>query len=369
MTQPLFGPSEGLALLVVFGDAVKEVELLYNTAKQNFRASNNADNGRCSQAKPDTLLTELNKIFFQTLLRYEKARSEDFLESPDGTFRKLNDEESTKVKFLEVVSRVFNTLRNLLFELDENGTFTSLQRYVSQEQSELDKLASFVSSAANKEKELHLLQEEIQNLQRDMAKESIEFSETITHLKHEFQELREMAKMTVKYEQKEFDSKFQQTLNAHNETIRKTTANVENLKTVIYQNIRGQEETRCWICSDTASKVNLSNLLGLDTKLTQFADRLENMRKQLEHRKELHAQLQDDFETCTEIVTVYDREKEAARLREEYAKKALISAVQIQSWWRTMMSVRGIRLKKKRKGKKGGKNKMESALSETEATA
>ncbi|KER29552.1 hypothetical protein T265_03850 [Opisthorchis viverrini] len=355
MTQSLFTPSECLALLAVFSDACKEVELLSNIGKHNFTSQNRSSG--CAQTNQDTLLTELNKIFFQTLLRYEKSRREDYLELPDGTFRKLNEHESIKVKYLQIVSRVASTLRNLLIELDESGTFTTLEKYNNQEQSELDKLATFVGSAAEKEQELARLQEDVQALQMDIQKESVEFAATLRNLKHEFQEVREMAKMVLQYKSKEYTTALHEKMAAKTGNLRELTDKVERVKAVIAQSTRVSEETNCWLYSDITKKVMLSELIPQNDLPLKVSQRLEQIRKQLEDHKALHVKLQEDYETCDNILRVDQREKDAIRLREEYTKRVIMSVIQIQSWWRTMVAVRGIRLRRKRKGKKSAKYK------------
>ncbi|KAF7260422.1 hypothetical protein EG68_02045 [Paragonimus skrjabini miyazakii] len=358
MPKSLFTSSECLALLAVFSDACKEVELLSNIGKQNFPSSSTSTStGRCTQANPDTLLAELNKIFFQTLLRYEKARSEDYLELPDGTFRKLNDEESTRVKYLEIVSRISATLKNLLCELDESGTFECLERYCQQEQSELDKLATFVGSASAKERDLVKLQNDVQELEKATKEESVAFFSTLEKLKHEFQELREMAKMTIQYKTKEYAAKLLDYQNMQNQRLSILSDEVERVKAVLSQTTRIAEETNSWLCADISTKVNLLDLVPKTDHPDALAKRLASMKKQLEERQALHAQLKEQYETCDAIVLADDREKEAIRLREEYAKRMLLSVIQLQSWWRTMMAVRGIRKRRRRKGRKGGKGK------------
>ncbi|CAH8527698.1 unnamed protein product [Dicrocoelium dendriticum] len=355
MSQHLFAPSECLSLLAVFSDACKEVELLSGMGKHNFPSQYGTASGMCGQVSPDALLTELNKIFFQTLLRYEKARSEDYLELPDGTFRKLNDEEGTRVKYLDIVGRVLATLRNVLFELDETGTFTTLEKYCQQEQSELDKLATFVSSAAEKEQSLTKLQGDMRELQHAVEKDSVEFFNILENLKHEFQELREMSKMTIQYKTKQYSAKLQRRLDAYSDRFKICSSEVEYIKGLISQSLRVGEETSSWLCADISEKVNLFDLVPKNDHPDKLALKLELMRKQLEERQALRAELTKQYENYTEILIKDDREKEAKRVREEYAKKVMMSIIQIQSWWRTMMASRGIRVRRKRRGKKGGK--------------
>ncbi|KAF8566352.1 hypothetical protein P879_04930 [Paragonimus westermani] len=358
MPKSLFTSSECLALLAVFSDACREVELLSNIGKQNFSSSNTSTSiKRCTQANSDTLLTELNKIFFQTLLRYEKARSEDYLELLDGTFRKLNDEESTRVKYLEILSRVSAVLRSLLCELDESGTFECLERYCQREQSELDKLATFVSSASAKERDLVKLQNDVQELEKATKEESVAFFSTLGKLKHEFQELREKAKMTIQYKTKEYAAKLLDYQNMQNERLSILSDELELVKAVISQTTRIAEETNSWLCSDTSTKANLLNLVPKSDHPDVLAKCLVSMKKQVEERQALHAQLKEQYQTCDAIVLADDREKEALRLREEYSKRVLLSVIQLQSWWRTMMAVHRIRKRRKRKGRKGSKRR------------
>ncbi|VDP71318.1 unnamed protein product [Echinostoma caproni] len=356
MTQQLFTPSECLALLAVFSDACREVDLLLNIGKQNFHEKNTLGS-RCSQANSDTLLTELNKIFFQTLLRYEKARREDYLELPDGTFRKLNDEESIKVKYLEIVSRVSATLKALLLEIDETGTITALEKYCSQEQAELEKLETFVSSAAEKEQDLARLQEDVQALQREILSDTIEYTNTIENLKHEFQELREMACMTIQYKSKEYATKLQSELGRQANEMKELSGRVEHVKAVIAQVSRVAEETNSWLFTDISNKINLADFIPTNDHPAILAEKVKRINAQLEEKKALHEELLKQYEECEAICMADEREKEGAHLREEYAKKFVLAVVQIQSWWRTMIELRGIRTRKKRKGKKGDRKK------------
>ncbi|OON14412.1 hypothetical protein X801_09796 [Opisthorchis viverrini] len=150
----------------------------------------------------------------------------------------------------------------------------------------------------------------------DIQKESVEFAATLRNLKHEFQEVREMAKMVLQYKSKEYTTALHEKMAAKTGNLRELTDKVERVKA-----------------------------------------RLEQIRKQLEDHKALHVKLQEDYETCDNILRVDQREKDAIRLREEYTKRVIMSVIQIQSWWRTMVAVRGIRLRRKRKGKKSAKYK------------
>lgn len=356
MSQQLFTPSECLALLAVLGDACREVDLLVNIGKQNF-PEQEALGSHCPLANTDTLLTELNKIFFQTLLRYEKARKEDYLELPDGTFRKLNDEESIHVKYLEIVSRVATTLKALLLEIDETGTITALEKYCYQEQAELEKLETFVNSAAEKEHLLAHLQEDVQRLQREIQSETLEYTNTIGNLKHEFQELREMAAMTVQYKSKEYATKLQQEIGRQNAEMKELIAKVENTKATIAQITRVAEETNCWLFTCIANRSNLAEFIPTNEHRTNLAQKVKEINAKLEEKKALHAQLIKQYNECDAVCMADERTKEGARLREEYAKKFILSVVQIQSWWRAIIEMRGIRTRRRKKGKKGGKKK------------
>ncbi|TPP62287.1 hypothetical protein FGIG_05721 [Fasciola gigantica] len=356
MSQQLFTPSECLALLAVFSDACREVDLLVNIGKQNF-PEQNALGSRCPQANADTLLTELNKIFFQTLLRYEKARKEDYLELPDGTFRKLNDEESIHVKYLEIVSRVAATLKALLLEIDETGTITALEKYCNQEQAELEKLETFVSSAAEKEKSLALLQEDVQLLQREIQNDTMEYTNTIENLKHEFQELREMAAMTLQYKSKEYAMRLQQEICRQNSEMKELNNRVENAKAVIAQVTRVAEETNTWLYTCIAKRSTLAEFIPINEHSAVLAEKVKLINAKLGEKKTLHAELVKQYNECDAICLADEREKEGIQLREEYAKKFILAVVQIQSWWRAIIEMRGIRTRKKKKGRKGGKKK------------
>ncbi|CAL8074283.1 unnamed protein product [Calicophoron daubneyi] len=362
MCTEIFTPSECLALLAVLSDACKEVDLLFNISRQNFPVQNSSQSsGRSGQANPDTLLTELNKIFFQTLLRYEKARREDYLELPDGTFRKLNDEESTKVKFIDVVSRVSATLKNLLLEIDESGTITSLERYNGEEQAELEKLETFVNSAAEKERNLVRLQDDVRTLQNELHSQTEKFTQTLEELKHEFQELREMAKMTMQYKTKEYATKLQQEIGGNDKELKALNDEYEHVRAVISQTQRVGEETCSWLYMDIANKVNLADFVPTNDRPKLLQKQVAEMRNTLEARKALHAQLKEEYEKCDSILIADAREKDAIQVREEYAKKFVLAVVQIQSWWRTMIEIRGVKTRRKRKGKGKGKKGKKAA--------
>lgn len=352
----LFAPPECLALLAVFTDACKEVDLLANISQQKFSAQANISSTQWNvSSNPDTLLTELNKIFFQTLLRYEKARSEDYLELPDGTYRKLNEEESTNVRYVEIVTRISTTLKSLLLELEHSGTIQSLEKYCHSEQAELEKLEHCVTSASKKEKQLVELHQEVQRLQRVMDKDALEYAQTIERIKHEFQELRDMSRMTLTYKSKEYATKMQHNLRSQANEMKHLNEKVDRVKAVIAQASRCGETTASWLHLDIANICNLAEFIPTNEHPAIVAKNLTDIQAALEEATARRVELQERFNYCSSLVARSKIEKENIRLREDYARKFLLSVLQIQCWWRAVIEMRGIKKKRRKKGKKGGK--------------
>ncbi|CAH8549269.1 unnamed protein product [Heterobilharzia americana] len=336
LQESIFSPSECLSILAAINDTSKQLEVLYNSNLSSivyFPKNKKSNTSLCSHAN-----------------RQHSSKSCDTHNLLNNQVFNLKDEKS-KINYMEIIERLMNLFKSLVNELNTNGTVNCLEKYCYQQQQKLDELQTFINSIEKNEKYLNELQVDLQQLQISIQNNTIEFTTTLTSLKHELQELVEISNMIKQYKQNDYDMKLQKDLNVQSDEIKQLNDQLDKVKLQIQQQIRISEETNSWLYLYMAELENLSSYTIITYQSNDMINKMNDMLNKLEKNKAMHIELEQQYTEYEKILTEDNRQKEVKYIHDEYTKKFLTSILQIQSWWRTMIEVHGIKIGK-RKGKK-----------------
>lgn len=355
-----FSPVTRSCLKAVFTEAVTEFSAIHKAASCGTSLPTiKAEPTEATVANnPGTILEELNKVFFETLIRFEKCRREDYIKMDDGNFRKLNQDESCLRTFLEEISRSIEILKMLTFEIDEEGTFNTLQAQINIKQAAVDVLVDLAMTTLDKEETIRTIRAQIEHATIEFARQKELYIATLRRVRNEWQEGRQLSEMSSKYLKASYGQRannYSSTCDVYTKTVMEDTARMQK---GISQDKRQSSETVTWLCSELDSQANRLRYLQGKNDTEKLATELENLRKTLARTKKNHTDLEKQFAHCEMVVLDYRAAQEKKKLEEEFAQRYMVGMLQIQAWWRTMIEVKGIKLKKRKgKGNKKGKQK------------
>ncbi|VDL90193.1 unnamed protein product [Schistocephalus solidus] len=353
-----FSPFLRVALKAVLTDTITDFSALHKAAScgATLPEKSLSTTEKTDASNPDTLLQELNKVFFETLIRFEKCRREDYIELEDGNFRKLSDDESMLRTFLEEVAKVIEILKLLLNEIEDRGTCNTLETQCDLKQASVDILVDLAESSIEKEDRIEDLRRRINVAAVEFAKEKELYFSALRRMRNEWQEGRQLAEMTIKYLKATYKQRAKVHAAACNANARQLIEETALLRKKIGQEKREFAECMTWLFTELDAEANRLRYLQGRNDVEELSKKLEKMEEDLAKETEEHTALKKEFAHCEAVVTEYRLEQEKKRLQEEYQHKMTICVLQVQCWWRTMIEIRGIKLKKKR-GKGKGKKK------------
>lgn len=346
-------PSLRVALKTIFSDTVQEFSMLHKSLScfsdvLQIQSSENEQS--------DALLTELNQLFLGVLIKLNEFHQGDLVCHSDGSCRKLNDNEGHLRAFLADLGSTINVFRTLESEIDLSGTFESLKSNYENSKSAMNMHIQLAKNVMDNDQLIKFLQERIAASQEHFTKQIDLYDELIRKLKHELQEANQLSEMTYRYLYASYKERAEELNRIRNEESRalidETQGYVQRLnveKRVIY------EDSSCML-SEIDAHTNRLKYLQSQTKVQDLTNNVENLVTNLSQLKVNHDRLKKDFEEYNQVVLDYDAEQERIRQREKHEQKLLIAIFKVQTWWRTMIVVRKIRvptIQIRRKGRKG----------------
>lgn len=356
-----FGPVMRVALKAILSDTIEEFSAIHKAAACGVELPQPParKNGEpTDERNPDAILQELNKIFFETLIRFEKCRREDYIEMQDGTFRKLSDDESIMRTFLEEVAQEIDILQLLENEIDTWGTYNSLKNQCEIKQAAVDLLTDLAKTTMEREEMIKTIQERIAFSNDQFEKQKKLYSDTLQRLKNEWQEGRQLSEMSIKFLKASYKQRASVFAVNCEERTKALLDEAAGLRLRLSTEKRQISETSSWLFSELDTETNRLRYLQGRNDVEDLKRELEELTASLSKMTTDHENLKTEFAHCKEVVLDYRAEIEKKRLEEEHKQKYMVSVLQVQAWWRTMIEIKGIKLKKVRKGKGKGKKKL-----------
>ncbi|EUB59775.1 hypothetical protein ECG_07520 [Echinococcus granulosus] len=351
-------PIMRVALKAVFSDTVEEFSMIHKAASCGASVLQTLPEGEEGVEKnSDTLIKELNRIFFETLVRFERCRQEDYIALPDGSFRKLNEEESNLRTFLEEVKRVIDIFQILEREIDVWGTFKSLRMHCDDKQAIVDMPLDLAKTIMDKDQMIKFMHEKIHQIEKHFENQRLLYDEVIRRLKHEWQEARQLSLMSYKYLKASYRQRADHYSIICDEETRALSDSAQNFRQRLNTEKRLINETSSSLFGELDLQANhLKYLQGL-TRVEDLSSELDALTASLEKLRKDHENLKLEYAQCEQVVLDHKTAEEKRRLEEENNQKTLVAIFQVQAWWRAIMVMQGIKAKSKRRGGKQKKGK------------
>nr|CDS25533.1 conserved hypothetical protein [Hymenolepis microstoma] len=352
-------PSLRVALKTIFFDTAQEFSMLY----QSLSCHNEVPQVKFSEnEQSDALLTELNQIFIDALMKLNDFHQGDFACHSDGSCQKLSGNESHLRAFLAELGSKITVFKTLEREIDLTGTFESLKLNYEHSKSAIDTPIHLTKSIIDNDQLIKFLQKKIDASQEHFVRQIDLYDELIRRLKHELQEANQLSEMTLKYLNASYRERAEELSRIRNEEtgaisdeVRGYLQRLNTEERVIY------EDSSCMLSTIDEHATHLKYLQS-QTKVQDLTNDVENLVTSLDQLKLNHENLKKNFKEYNQVVLDYDAEQERIRQKEEYEQKLLQAIFKVQAWWRTMIVLRKIKVptaqvhRKKAKGKSKDKN-------------
>ncbi|VDM31420.1 unnamed protein product [Hydatigera taeniaeformis] len=350
-----FSPVMQVVLGAVLSDTVKELAMLHKAASCGASVLQTlpAEEDNNAEKNSDTLIRELNRIFFETLVRFERCRREDYIALEDGSFRKLSEDESTLRTFLEEVEKLIDIFQILEREIDVWGTFKSLRMHCDGKQAVVDMPLDMAKTIMDKDQMIKFMHEKIHETEKHFENQRLFYDEVIRRLKHEWQEARQLAKMSYQYLKQSYSQRAELYSIMCDEETGALTDSAHSFRQRINTEKRLINETSSCLFAELDLHANHLKYLQSLTKVEELTSELEAMTASLEKLCKDHEKLKVEYAQCEQVVLDYKTAEERRRLDEEINQKVLVGIFQVQAWWRAIIVMRGIKVKsKRRRGKR-----------------
>ncbi|KAL5968816.1 hypothetical protein TSMEX_003448 [Taenia solium] len=349
-------PVMRVALKAVFSDTVEELAMVHKAASCGASVLQTlpAEEDSNAEKNSDTLIKELNRIFFETLVRFERCRREDYIALADGSFRKLSEEESTLRTFLEEVEKVIDAFQILGREVDIYGTFKSLRMQCDDKQAVVDMPLDLAKTIMDKDQMIKFMHEKIYQTEKHFENQRLFYDEVIRRLKHEWQEARQLTQMYYKYLKASYRQRADLYSIMCDEKTRALIDSAHDLRQRLNTEKRLINETSSCLFAELDLQTNHLKYIQSLTTVEDLTSELDAMTASLEKLCKDHEKLKLEYAQCEQVVLDFKTAEEKRRLEEEINQKTLVAIFQVQAWWRAIIVLRGIKIKSK---KRGGKRK------------
>ncbi|XP_072264452.1 dynein regulatory complex protein 9 [Pyxicephalus adspersus] len=248
-----------------------------------------------------------------------------------------------------------NVITDMLKELENTGSFQSLQHAVTLEKEKKVNFYNIIDREQEGRKKIKALQRQLHDIRQEKKVELQSRTELIAHLKDQLQEMKAKTNMEGKYVKKDTELQVSQT--------QKKCSIAESDLQMEIQKIKEKmdEETRV--------HVEIENFLRqhqqeLEEKLEYWMEKYDKDTE--EKQAELNALktarvndltlLQDlakQYENYEKVIIEDRLQKEKAQQQKKQEQLELSCAIKIQAWWKGTMVRKGLGPYKKTKSKKG----------------
>lgn len=357
--KPKLSPSLRVAVKAVLSDTIQEFSVLYRASSRKmsvFQTSSSGYESSNLEKSNDALIKELNGIFFEALVKFENCRQEDYITLPDGSFQKLTDDESILRTVLMELSIKMYVLRILEEEIGLYGTFESLKAHCTSRQATVDSPIDLAKKIIDKDQQIRVLRENIAEMEEDFAKQIAFYDEVIGKLKHEWHEAKHLATLSYKYLNSSYEQRAKHYSTLFDLETGELVDETQSYRQLLNIEKRAMYEKSSCMLAELDSNANRLRCLQSQTTIQNLSKNIDVLNKSLEKLRVDHEKLKNDFKNCERVVLDYEAARERARQEDEFDQKTLVAIFQIQAWWRTMIIVRGIKVKSTRRVRKGRKN-------------
>ncbi|KAL7060685.1 hypothetical protein AAHC03_09193 [Spirometra sp. Aus1] len=231
------------------------------------------------------------------------------------------------------------------------GTVSHIERYVADSARKLAKLADIVSREHKLLENISTLKAKLKQMREETEETLKQRNEIIAHLQDQFQELKVRAAMETKYIQKCAEVAMKQTEGRCRNAEREILEETRFLRNKLAQDTRCHVELFSWLTSRN-SELTLTCEYMAEKEIRDVSAKQEELDALTKKKEECLNNLKAlivEYEHVERTVLADRRAKEKKRKAEERAQKMLDSAQMIQNWWRTMIVMHDIKLKKKRR--------------------
>ncbi|KAL5103552.1 hypothetical protein TcWFU_005571 [Taenia crassiceps] len=338
-------PVMRVALKAVFSDTMEEFAMVHKAAScgalvlQTLPAEEDSN----AEKNSDTLIKELNRIFFETLVRFERCRREDYIALADGSFRKLSEEESTLRTFLEEVKKMIDVFQILEREIDVWGTFKSLRMQCDDKQTVVNMPLDMAKTIMDKDQMIKFMHEKICQTEKHFENQRMLYDEVIRRLKHEWQEARQLEQMSYKYLKASYRQRADLYSIRCDEETGALTDSAHNFRQRLNTEKRLVNETSSCLFAELDLQTNHLKYIQSLAKVEDLTSELDALTASLEKLRKDHESLKAEYAKCEQVVLDYRTAEEKRRLEEELNQKTLVAIFQVQAWWRAIIVLRGIK--------------------------
>ena len=343
-----------VSLKAVFSDAVEEFSMIHEAAACGATVLQTmpSEEEPSGEMNSDALIKELNKIFFETLIRFERCRREDYIAMPDGSFRKLSEDESVLRTFLEEIEKIIDIFQILEREIDKFGTFKTLEMHCNNKQAIVDMPIQLAKSLMDRDQLIKFLLEKTHQTEINFEKQRRFYDELIKKMKHEWQEARQLAKMSCKYLQESFKQRTELYDTIMEEETRALIDESQTYRQYTKAKKRLCYESSSCLYAEMDSHANRIKYLQGRTDVEEMKIKLEDLVSALSKARKDHEELRQEYRQCEEVVLDHRAAEDRKKLEEDRNQKMLVAIFQVQAWWRAMIVIRGIKVKSRGKIKR-----------------
>nr|DBA26318.1 TPA: hypothetical protein GDO54_010594 [Pyxicephalus adspersus] len=223
-----------------------------------------------------------------------------------------------------------NVITDMLKELENTGSFQSLQHAVTLEKEKKVNFYNIIDREQEGRKKIKALQRQLHDIRQEKKVELQSRTELIAHLKDQLQEMKAKTNMEGKYVKKDTELQVSQT--------QKKCSIAESDLQMEIQEL--EEKLEYWMEKyDKDTEEKQAELNALKTARVNDLTLLQDLAKQYENY---------------EKVIIEDRlQKEKAQQQKKQEQLELSCAIKIQAWWKGTMVRKGLGPYKKTKSKKG----------------
>ncbi|VDK82610.1 unnamed protein product [Dibothriocephalus latus] len=199
--------------------------------------------------------------------------------------------------------------------------------------------------------EISRLKEKLKQMREETEETLKQRNEIITHLQDQFQELKFRAAMETKYIQKCTEVVMKQTEGKCRKAEEEIREETRFLRNKLAQDTRCHVELFSWLTNRNAElSLTCDYMAEKETRdVSAKQEELAALTKKKEDCLNNLKALIVEYEHVEKTVLKDRKKKEKKRKEEEKEKRMLDSAQMIQNWWRTMIVMHDIKLKKKRR--------------------
>ncbi|KAK2848421.1 hypothetical protein Q7C36_010103 [Tachysurus vachellii] len=224
----------------------------------------------------------------------------------------------------------------LLTELKEEGTFSSLIHTVDEQMRTKAQLQDIIHSEAEDRLRIKTLQKQLLDINRETKLQIQESDKIVAHLEDQLQEKKVKKNLKEKYMSNSTQLLVYQgqKLNSHIEG--QLAAQIEMLKTKMIDEEKANKELEVFLKNTQASLEK-----QLDYWMERYDNDTEDKQRELTtvktNKSNNLAQLQDlakKYQDCEQVIIEDRQEKEEQRKQLEREQLQRKAAIKIQSWWR-----------------------------------